>query len=413
MSTALTVAALPFAAMFIANNILPYFFSKKNVGNDKTMLSFRKKKQISSYTKFQIVLKPGVNMDEALSTLNNTVSTMLEEDSLVNIIPDDKTYTRRSLSDIVHPFKFEPKSPKIEPNFDTISFSVVNTACPVHVYTNPKCHSIFFFIDHCIADGLTMYNEVVAPIISNPKFKLAKRPIYVPFLTEFHQIYVIGRMAYLFARAQVSSYMGNIESLVRLPKSQQYAAFHELPLSQIKDMKNEWKVPVAAVIMAVLIKHLGKSLKKGKDRFKICLSYAFENKNSFNNYSFIIVDVGSDMSMKDMSQYIHKQLFNRRHEINTMYHLLQLPSGAGKVQSVVQQTLCDAYIAMTMVPEGSKEEGEQNQMGWMKNEHFSISTGINMTAVSVGTAVHVSSKVGLKDIDENVFRNEMHMENVK
>ena len=62
----------------------------------------------------------------------------------------------------------------------------------------------------------------------------------------------------------------------------------------------------------------------------------------------------------------------RRHEINTMYHLLQLPSGSSKVQSAIQQTICDAYIAMTMVPEGDKSEGGQcNVMSWMKVSQIS------------------------------------------
>ena len=251
-----------------------------------------------------------------------------------------------------------------------------------------------------------MYNEVVAPIIGNPRFRLAKRPLYVPVVTEFHQIYVIARMLWLYT---ASVRAGKAGGLPRTSKADQYPSFHALPLRPIKEMKNEHKVPVAAVIMSILVKHLGKSIDKSRGDFKICLSYAFENESSFNNYSFIIIDVQMDMPIAKMAKYINKQLFNRRHEINTMYYLLQLPTGSSKLTSTIQQTICDAYIAMTMVPEGDKSRGEANIMKGMKNEHFSISTGLNMTAVSIGDEVHISSKVGLADIDRAAFEKEMQM----
>ncbi|GMH79943.1 hypothetical protein TrST_g10362 [Triparma strigata] len=104
-----------------------------------------------------------------------------------------------------------------------------------------------------------------------------------------------------------------------------------------------------------------------------------------------------------MARQIHKQLMTRRHEINTMYHLLQLPAGSGGITSAIQQTICDAYVAMTMVPDG----GGTNCIESIRNEHYSISTGLNMTAVSVGDKVYVSSKVGLADIDRSTFEKDM------
>ncbi|GMI43537.1 hypothetical protein TrCOL_g2382 [Triparma columacea] len=372
-----------------------------NKGNDASMLSFRKKKEISSYTKFQFAIHPSVDMGKAIEGIKRRVSKLLMEDSLLNIDPSTKTYTRRTLSDIIHPYN--PTSST--PNFNYVAFSSVNTSVPVHFYLSSSSHSVFCFIDHCIADGLTMYNEVVAPIIDNPRFKLAKRPVYAPVLTEMHQLYVVGRMAHLYGRALLL----REQPLERLSKEQQWAAFHKIKLGQVKEVKNRLNVPVAAVIMSVLIKHLASSLSKlDKSSLKICLSYAFENEASFNNYSFIIIDVKESMTIEKMSVYISKQLMGRRHEINTMYHLLQLPSGSSKVQSVVQQTICDAYIAMTMVPEGD-DEGPRNVMSWMKNEHYSISTGINMTAVSIAGEVHISTKVGLKQVKRETFEEDIFL----
>ncbi|GMH76211.1 hypothetical protein TrRE_jg1437 [Triparma retinervis] len=381
------------------NNFLPLLITKTNKGNDGAMLSFRKKKEISSYTKFQFAIHPSVDMEKAIDGIKERVSKLLLEDSLLNINPSTKTYTRRTLSDILHPYT--PPSPS--PNFNSVAFSSVNTSVPVHFYLSPSSHSVFCFIDHCIADGLTMYNEVVAPIIDNPRFQLAKRPLYVPVLTEMHQMYVVARMAYLYGESLVL----RTPALERTSKEQQWAAFHRIRLGQIKEVKNKLNVPVAAVIMSILIKHLASSLSKlTKSSLKICLSYAFENEASFNNYSFIILDVKESMTIEMMSVYLAKQLMGRRHEINTMYHLLQLPSGSSKVQSVVQQTICDAYIAMTMVPEGG-DEGPKNIMSWMKNEHYSISTGINMTAVSIADEVHISTKVGLRDVKREAFEADM------
>lgn len=170
------------------------------------------------------------------------------------------------------------------------------------------------------------------------------------------------------------------------------------------------QVPVAAVIMSVLIKHLVSSLTKlHKSSLKICLSYAFENESSFNNYSFIIIDVKESMSIEEMSTYISRQLAGRRYEINTMYHLLQLPTGSSGVQSTVQQTICDAYIAMTMVPEGEPSKGERNILRWVKNEHYAISTGINISAVSIKNEIHVSTKVGLKDVDQHSYKMDLRL----
>ncbi|GMH63347.1 hypothetical protein TL16_g03687 [Triparma laevis f. inornata] len=381
------IVGVPFLGLVVMNNLLPLIMVKrKNTGNDGTMLSFRQKTPISSYTKFQITLSPTLSLSEILERIEERVEKMLEEDSLLNI-------------DIIHTYK-----PSTEPpTFSTVSFSSINTNVPVHVFLSEKSHSIFFFIDHCIADGLTMYNEVVGPVLGNPRFKLAKRPIYVPLITEFHQLYVLTRMFSIYT----GSLLSGQKALPRLEKEMQYPVFHRMELERIKEVKNELKVPVAAVIMAVLVKHLGKSLKKGRSNIKICLSYAFQNENSFNNYSFIILDIRDNLPIDVMARNIHRQLFNRRHEINTMYHLLQLPTGSGGVTKAVQQTICDAYIAMTMVPDGEKEKGEVNIMESMKNEHYSISTGLNMTAVSIGDKVYVSSKVGLVDIERSTFEKEL------
>jgi hypothetical protein len=43
----------------------------------------------------------------------------------------------------------------------------------------------------------------------------------------------------------------------------------------------------------------------------------------------------------------------------------------------------------------------------MKNEHYSIATGINMAAVSVGDKVCVSTKVGLREVDREAFEADM------
>ena len=65
--------------------------------------------------------------------------------------------------------------------------------------------------------------------------------------------------------------------------------------------------------MSVLIKHLASSLSKlDKSSLKICLSYAFENEASFNNYSFIIIDVKESMTIEKMSVYISKQVRKTR-----------------------------------------------------------------------------------------------------
>lgn len=79
-----------------------------------------------------------------------------------------KKYTRRNLKDIIHTYKSSTEPPI----FSTVSFSSINTNVPVHVFLSEKSHSIFFFIDHCIADGLTMYNEVVGPVLGNPRYVL-------------------------------------------------------------------------------------------------------------------------------------------------------------------------------------------------------------------------------------------------
>jgi|NorSeaMetagenome_1021524.scaffolds.fasta_scaffold39481_1 hypothetical protein len=139
------------------------------------------------------------------------------------------------MSDVVH--TYSPSNSV--PNFNAVAFSVVNTNVPVHFYLSPDTHSVFCFIDHCIADGLTMYNDVVAPIINNPKFKLAKRPVYVPVLTEMHQLYVISRMVYLYSSSKIL----RAPCLERISKEQQWAAFHKIQLSSIKEKKNRLKVP--------------------------------------------------------------------------------------------------------------------------------------------------------------------------
>ena len=51
--------------------------------------------------------------------------------------------------------------------------------------------------------------------------------------------------------------------------------------------------------------------------------------------------------------------------------------------------------------------GGSNVLADMKNEHYSISTGINMTAVSVGDKVCVSTKVGLSEVDREAFEADM------
>ncbi|GMI23587.1 hypothetical protein TeGR_g1515, partial [Tetraparma gracilis] len=121
---------------------------------------------------------------------------------------------------------------------------------------------------------------------------------------------------------------------------------------------------------------------------------------------FVIVDVDASRPLREMALAIAGELRRRRHEINTMYYLLRLPSGgAGGVQRLVQEAVCDAYVAMSMVPEGGA--GGSNVLADMKNEHYSISTGINMTAVSVGDKVCVSTKVGLSEVDREAFEADM------
>jgi hypothetical protein len=48
-------------------------------------------------------------------------------------------------------------------------------------------------------------------------------------------------------------------------------------------------------------------------------------------------------------------------------------------------------------------------MSWMKNEHYSISTGINMTAVSIADEVHISTKVGLKQVKRETFEEDIFL----
>ena len=87
-----------------------------------------------------------------------------------------------------------------------------------------------------------MYNEVVAPIMNNPKFKLAKKPVYVPAVTEMHQVYVIARMFYLYCKAKVLKE----SALERISKPEQWAAFHKMDLLRVKSVKNKFKVRLLA-----------------------------------------------------------------------------------------------------------------------------------------------------------------------
>lgn len=59
---------------------------------------------------------------------------MLKMDSLLNIDPATKNYTRRDVSQIVH--TYEPAKGEEPPNFGSVGFERVDTSVPVHIYLN-------------------------------------------------------------------------------------------------------------------------------------------------------------------------------------------------------------------------------------------------------------------------------------
>ena len=90
-----TVVCAPFAALLFMNNVLPLLLlRRKNTGNDGTMLAFRKKSAISSYTKFQINLRSDVDMKKAKDDIDRSCGEMLARDSLLNIDPASKVRGR-------------------------------------------------------------------------------------------------------------------------------------------------------------------------------------------------------------------------------------------------------------------------------------------------------------------------------
>ena len=77
------------------------------------------------------------------------------------------------------------------------------------------------------------------------------------------------------------------------------------------------------------------------------------------------------------------------------YYLLQKTGiPVVDVQSMVKRSLCDAYVAATFVPE--EGDGRTNGIASCVSEHYSISTGCNMTAMSIGEKICVSTKVATK-----------------
>ncbi|GMI52127.1 hypothetical protein TeGR_g14579, partial [Tetraparma gracilis] len=339
----LPLLLLPLPLLLFCNLLLPLLLSGRSRGSDEAMLSHRLANPLSCYTKFQLTLLPSLPPEEAYERMVARLTALLLSDSLLNIDPLTKLYSRHPLSSILHPLP-SPQSPP--PPFSAVPFEALDPSFPVHVFASPGERALFLFVDHSVADGLAMYNSVAAPILGNPRFELARAPVYVPLATELHQVYVAARLAALYLSAKARAALGGEGPLLRLPKRSQYAAFHELPLAAVKAVKNEAGAPVAAVIMAALVRHLARSLSKsrgGKRRFRVCLSYAFESAGSFNNYSFVIVDVDASRPLREMALAIAGELGRRRHEINTMYYLLRLPSGGAEgVQRLVQEAVCDA-----------------------------------------------------------------------
>ena len=72
-------AAFPLVVLFFMNNVLRFApaFSR---GNDKTMLSFRKRNAISSYTKFALGLQNAVDMPDAVRDIRARIEEMLKRD---------------------------------------------------------------------------------------------------------------------------------------------------------------------------------------------------------------------------------------------------------------------------------------------------------------------------------------------
>jgi hypothetical protein len=357
-------------------------------GNDKAMLSFRNANAISTYTKFTLAIAESEN--DRMALVRSKVEELLGVDTLLNAIPGRKTFTRRCVDDVVHVVDKEPH------------FSDVDTAFPVKVYLSSRTNVVWIFVDHAIADGLGMYNDVIAPILDNPRFTLAKRPIYYPGLLEMHQIYVLTRLVYLYMTASAP--------LARMPKEQQYAVSHELELREVKKIAKANNIPTTALIIGVLVHHFRKSLTVQRKCLRICVSYAFQRGESYNNYSFILLKCRASDNILQTARSVSKQIYKGRRQINTMYYLLQktgLPQFLD-VQSMIKNSLCDCYIAATYVPDSG--EGFTNCISSCLSEHFSISTGVNMTAMSIGEKICVSTKVGLKDISQKTFADEMVME---
>ena len=102
-----------------------------------------------------------------------------------------------------------------------------------------------------------MYNDVIAPILNNPRFSLARRPSYIPGLLEFHQLYVLGRLA--------TQYLTAPPPLERLEKSEQYPVCHDLELAAVKAVAKANNIPVTALIISILVTHFRRALTVPSD----------------------------------------------------------------------------------------------------------------------------------------------------
>jgi hypothetical protein len=315
---------------------------------------------------------------------------LLNTDSVLNAVPGTGSFVRRSLDDVLHMTDREPR------------FGDISTEHPVHVFLSQDEGVLWIFVDHAVADGLGMYNDVIAPIMNNPRFTLARRPSYIPGLLEFHQLYVLGRLA--------TQYLTAPPPLERLEKSEQYPVCHALELASVKAVAKANNIPVTALIISILVTHFRRALTVRRDTLRICVSYAFQRgKGGYNNYSFILIKCHAGDSVLQTAKGVASQIFKGRRQINTMYYLLQ-KTGIPfvDVQSMVKRNLCDAYVAATFVPE--EGDGRTNGIASCVSEHYSISTGCNMTAMSIGEKICVSTKVGLKAIDEKLFSDKMNIQ---
>jgi hypothetical protein len=385
LSTAVDAHILTAVGVSLFVPILILFCVNGKDGNDKAMLTYRNANPISTYTKFTLSLRG--HCKETVQSLGARIAELLDTDSVVNAVPGTGSFVRRSLEDIFHVTEREPK------------FHDISTEHPVHVFMSQDEEVVWIFVDHSVADGLGMYNDVIAPILNNPRFTLARRPSYIPGLLELHQLYVLGRLA--------TQYVTAPPPLERLEKSEQYPVCHALDLASVKGVAKANNIPVTALIISILVTHFRRALTVRRDTLRICVSYAFQRgKGGYNNYSFILIKCHAGDSVLQTAKGVAAQIFKGRRQINTMYYLLQ-KTGIPfvDVQSMVKKNLCDAYVAATFVPE--EGDGRKNGIASCVSEHYSISTGCNMTAMSIGEKICVSTKVGLKAIDEKLFSDTM------